>query len=148
MNEQEMKLFGKPDWRWVWIGYCFFVVLHLLPTMILTLMSRSGMGLGWDIGTLLWMFFGIAIVGAYIGFKSKGVTVLEPAISGALYTLTLVVSIRKLWDLPFGWRPLLSAFGSMLAAFAIALVSAWLGELLQARRQTSEVRDQKSEVRG
>jgi len=135
MTEQhEIKLFGKPDWQWVGMSYCFFVVFHLLPAVIMMSLSRADLGIGWNIGTVIWMFFGLALVGGYIGYKSKGVTIIEPAISAVVYTLTLIVCIRAFWSLPIGWGGAFwSTIASLLAAFAVAFVSAWVGENLQLK---------------
>lgn len=130
----DMILIGKPDWKWVGVSYCFFVVYHLLPTIVMIAFFRGGLGLGWNIGTLVWMFFGLALVGGYVGYESAGVTIVEPAISSVLYILTLMVSLRSVWDLPYGVRSLWASSAAILAAIAIVIVSAWIGEMLQGKK--------------
>jgi len=134
-NTTEMKLFAKPDWRWVGVSYCFFVVFHMLPTVLMTGLFRSGMGLGWNIGTVIWMFFGLTLIGGYVGYKSAGVTIVEPAISSVAYIATLILSMRSAWGLPFSPKSILASGVVILAATAIVLVSAWIGELLQTRKR-------------
>jgi len=130
----EATLISKPDWKWVGVSYCLFVVYHLLPTIVMIAFFRGGMGLGWNIGTLIWMFFGLALVGGYVGYKSAGVTIVEPAISSVLYVLTLMVSLRSIWSLPYGFRSLWASSAVILAAIAIVFISAWIGEMLQERK--------------
>ncbi len=134
-NAHEMKLFGKPDWKWVGVSYCFFVVFHLLPSIIMVGLFRSGMGIGWNVGTLVWMFFGLALVGGYVGYKSAGVTIVEPVISSLAYVVTLMVSLRFAWDLPIRVNAFWASGGVVLASMAIVLVSAWVGEVLQAKKK-------------
>ena len=135
-DQTEIKLFGKPDWRWVGMSYCFFVVFHLLPAVIMMALYRANLGMGWNFGTIVWMFFGLALVGGYVGYKSKGVTIIEPGISAVFYTLTLIVCIRAFWNLPIGWgNAFWSTVASLLAAFAVAFVSAWVGENLQLKKE-------------
>lgn len=134
-NPTEMKLFGKPDWKWVGVSYCFFVVFHMLPTVLMTGMFRSGMGLGWNIGTVIWMFFGLTLIGGYVGYKSAGVTILEPAISSVAYIVTLIACMQFVWGLPFDLKSTAASGAVILAGTAIVLVSAWIGEILQSRKQ-------------
>lgn len=139
-SRNEMKLFSKPDWRWVGVSYCMFVVFHLLPSVIMIGLFRGVATPGLDIGTAVWMFFGLALVGAYVGYKSVGVTILEPAISSILYILTLFLSVQGAWGLPIRMYNLPAAVAVILAAFVIVVVSAWIGELVQAKKQKGALR--------
>lgn len=129
------NLVGRPDWKWVGVSYCFFVVYHLLPTIVMIAFFRGGLGLGWNVGSFLWMFFGLALVGIYVGYKSVGITIIEPAISSVAYVLTLMVALHSAWNLPYGLRSLWTSGAVILAAVAIVIVSAWIGETIQARRR-------------
>ncbi|RPI02272.1 MAG: hypothetical protein EHM64_14270 [Ignavibacteriae bacterium] len=119
---------SKVDWKWVGIGYCFFVVFHLLPTFIL-----NGLSLHMDMLPLgVELFVGLAIVAFYIGYRSRGVTILEPVISVLLYDITLLFEFRNLWGRSASgsvWIILLWGFLTLV----MAVCSAWLGELFQAR---------------
>ena len=120
----------KIDWKWVGIGYCFFVVFHLLPTYILNGVSlpMSKMDLGF------WMFVGLAIIAFYIGYRSRGVTILEPAISVVLYDITLLLEFQDLWGRSAGRSPGTVYLWGILT-FVSAIFSAWLGEIFQARKK-------------
>lgn len=141
MTATTPNLFGKPDPRWIGISYCMFVVYHLLPTLLMISFVRGGLGFGWNIGSLLWMVFGLALVGMYVGYKSSGVTILEPAISSIAYVITLMLATRFAWDLPFSVRSLWTGSAAIMTAIAIVLVSAWIGELLQAKAEDRKVSD-------
>jgi len=134
MNSQsEIKPFSRLDWKWVGVSYCMFVVFHLLPSIIMIGFFRGTSAPGLDIGTVIWMFFGLTFVGAYVGYKSAGVTIFEPAISSILYILTLLLSVQRAWDLSIRMYRLPAAFAIVLAAFAIVVASAWVGELIQGK---------------
>jgi hypothetical protein len=134
-----MKLFSKPDWKWIGISYCMFVVWHLLPTIVALGLFRGSGIRGFEIGTLIWMFFGLTLIGGYVGYKSAGVTIIEPAIASFFYVITLYVSILNVWGLSVKMYRLPAALAILLAGFAIVLVSAWVGEVMQARKRSDGV---------
>ncbi len=145
----------KVDWRWVGVGFCFFVVFHLLPSYVIIgfftalfnpvrtpsflaavynfgLFSQPGLG---KIGAAFWLSVGPAIVGMYIGYRSRGVTILEPGISALFYTLVLFFSIPKIWEGQLAISTVSGMFAWIASAFVAACIGAWIGELLQARKQ-------------
>jgi len=121
-----MNLFKKIDWRWVGIGYCFFVVFHLLPTYFMIDMDPMEQG--------FWLFVGLAVIGFYIGYRSRGITIVEPAISAFLYDLTLLLEFKDLWGrtLSHSWG-ILYVWG--LSTLIITVFCAWMGEVFQARKE-------------
>ncbi len=138
-TQSGMKIFSKPDWKWVGISYCMFVVWHLLPTIVAVGLFRGSGGRGFEIGTLIWMFFGLTLIGGYVGYKSAGVTIIEPAVASFFYVITLYVSTLRAWDLSIKTYTLPAAVAILLAGFAIVLVSAWVGEVIQARKKSGGV---------
>jgi hypothetical protein len=134
MEHQKIKWsFTKLDWRWIGVGYCFFVVFHLLPSYLFLGLTRLG-----DISALakiVWLFFGLACIGFYIGYRSRGVTIWEPAIAAVLYDLTLMFEFSDFWG-----RSINNSWGIFLVWFAatlvITIVSAWEGEMVQAWRES------------
>jgi hypothetical protein len=121
---------SKIDWKWVGIGYCFFVVFHLLPSYII-----NGFDMHMDTADRgFWLFVGLAVIAFYIGYKSRGVTILEPAISALLYDMTLLLEFRNLWGriVSHSWG-IIYVWG--ILTFVLAICSAWLGELFQARKK-------------
>lgn len=121
-----MSIFKKIDWRWVGIGYCFYVVFHLLPTYLTTSLDPLEQG--------FWLFIGLAVIAFYIGYRSSGVTILEPAIAALLYDLTLLLEFKNLWG-----RTLSHSWGTLylwgITTLVITVLCAWMGELYQARKQ-------------
>ena len=124
----------KIDWRWVGIGDCFFVVFHLLPSYFLIflspLFSQTNMA---DKG--IWLFLGLGVIGFYIGYRSKGVTILEPALSSVLYLLTLTLLFERFWGRSLNTRTMGLMLIWVVVGFVISFVSAWIGEILQARKE-------------
>ena len=95
MNEIKWSLkISQINWKWVGIGYCFFVVFHLLPSYIINGFYFNMEDLA---GRGIWLFFGLAIIAFYIGYRSRGVTILEPAISALFYDITLLLEFRSFW---------------------------------------------------
>jgi len=130
MNEKWSLHISKINWKWVGIGYCFFVVFHLLPSYVI-----NGFNMGVDLGAQgLWLFAGLAIIAFYIGYRSRGITILEPAISALLYDITLLLEFRDFWG-----RIVSHSYGIIYVLGILTLVlticSAWLGEVLQSRKK-------------
>jgi len=124
--------FKRIDWQWVGIGYCFFIVYHLLPSYLILGLSRNG--LTGEMAKGIWLFAGLGVIGAYIGYRSRGITILEPAISALLYMATLTLLFDQFWGRSFGPRSVGLIYYWIAGGFLIAFVSAWVGELVQARR--------------
>lgn len=122
------------NWKWVGVGYCFFVVFHLMPTYLI-----SGFALQAETSSRgIWLFLGLAIIAFYIGYRSRGVTIIEPAISAILYDLTLLFEFSNLWG-----RSATHSVGILvlwgLLTLVVTVTAAWLGELFQARRKARPV---------
>jgi hypothetical protein len=132
MNEIQLSLkISKIDWKWVGIGYCFFVVFHLLPTYIV---NGFYMSMEDTAGRGIWLLVGLVIIAFYIGFRSRGVTILEPAISVLLYDVTLLLAFRELWasTVSYSWGMI---FVLGFITLVLAICSAWMGELFQAKKK-------------
>jgi hypothetical protein len=120
------------DWQWVLMGYCFFVVFHLLPSFLMLGAFAGGLSeIGWPLGA--WFFGGLVIVGYFIGYKSRGVTIIEPAIASVLYTLTLLLEFSQFSGHSLTWRNAAWAYVWFVLVLLLTIVGAWLGELAQAR---------------
>ncbi len=126
--------FGKFDWKWLGVSYCFFVVYHLLPIYLLTGFASGGIGRSWASG--LWLVIGLFLIGVYIGRRSRGVTILEPAIGAALYAITLFLAFQRFWPRTFAVKSVAIAFAWLGSAFVVACAGAWLGEFLQMRKES------------
>lgn len=118
------------DWRWVGLGICFFIVMHLLPTYLL--FEFRIMASAFSTLFSVWVFAGMAFVGFFIGWKSKGVTIVEAGIAGLVYGFILLAAIQQ----ELGGPLVISSIGWFVAVIAIATVSAWFGELVQSVRRT------------
>jgi hypothetical protein len=132
-TKEKPRYAGRINWKWVGVSYCFFVVFHLLPSYLLLEFAREGLGTG--LIRSFWILAGLLVIGLYIGHRSRGVTILEPAIAAVLYTLTLFLNAEDTWGKSLTWRSLGILFIFSIIAFLTALCGAWIGELLQARRE-------------
>jgi hypothetical protein len=129
---EKIQPWKKIDWQWVWISYCFLVVLHLLPTYILLGITRTGIKIGIDWSP--WMFVGLAVIGWYVGYKSAGVTILEPAVAAVAYVLTIAMEFGEIWGRSAS-RSMMTVLVWMILSFVIVFVSAWVGEIWQQRKE-------------
>lgn len=113
------------NWTWVAVGYSYFVLGHLLPITILQVLSANFLLL--KIAVSGWAFGGLAVIAFLIGYRSRGVTVLEAVIASILYTLTMSAAVGRFWSHS------LNVTGELWFGLAIivAAVSAMLGEVIQ-----------------
>jgi len=119
------------DWQWVLAGFCLYVVFHLLPSYLFALSWISSD----PFSLALWAFMGLAPIGFFIGYRSSGVTILEPGLSAMFYTVVLFLGIQQLQDEALTFKAVAQSLGWMGAAFIVAIGSAWVGELFQARKK-------------
>jgi len=133
-DTKRLWAFRPIDWKWVGMGYCFFVVFHMLPSYFITgVFTTSLSGVAFLPG--LWMFIGLAYVGFLVGYRSQGVTIAEPGLSSLLYALTLMYYMGKFTGQEVSLRTVGFAYVTIVAIFVTAVVSAWLGEKAQERTE-------------
>jgi hypothetical protein len=121
------------DWSWVGLGYCFFVVFHLLP---IVLFYDPYIFSGWLQAVIYgWLFGGLAVIAFLIGFVSRGVTILEAGIAAVVYSITVLAAMSSL-----GIGKAFSVNGAQLiiSAILISILSAWIGETMQSKKQSAK----------
>ena len=133
MNQTTHHLVNlKIDWRWVGMGYCLLVVLHLLPTLLIANFLWVDVGRETKfLTTLVWIYIGLVYVGFYVGYRSREFTVLESGLSSIFYALTLVYILPNLIQLSA--RAYEKKVLFIASFFVVATVGAWMGEIVQAR---------------
>jgi hypothetical protein len=159
MNGQTKSSFSL-DWRWIVAGYCYLILFHLLPTYLLGgfsgflvvphLPGEGGIGSGLeplDIGAI-WLLGGVAVVAFVVGWKSKGFTVLEPAVSGALYAVTAALAFHRLASVRVRDREALAMVFWILIVIILSAASAWIGEAMQQRKLRKKEKAPNPEVEG
>ena len=132
--DEKRSIFKVPpiNWQWVLVGYCFFVVFHLLPSFLLFGFSKAL--LKEELPAFIWFFLGLGIVSFFIGYKSRGVTIIEPAIAALLYTLTLIFEFGTFSARSLSLRNVGALYVWTVVVLVLTLTGAWIGELVQARR--------------
>ena len=130
------------DWRWVVAAYAYLVLFHMLPTYLLSGLAtitffNSPASSGWgfkeaDVATL-WLLAGIAVVAFVVGLRSKGFTILEPAVAGVLYAITTTLGFRTFATANVRGRVVLVAVFWLLIVVILSVASAWIGEAVQRR---------------
>ena len=124
----ELKKFTF-DIRWVGVGFCFFVTLHLFPGYLMY--QLRNIFPAFSVIYTGWMFGGTAFVGFLIGYRSRGVTVLEAAAAAILYSLVFLAAVDVMWGTPVKMYVTFWIY----TIFAIATLSAALGEVVQAMKE-------------
>jgi hypothetical protein len=114
-----------PDWLWVAVGYCFFVIGHLFPLSIFHWLSVTGTWMG-SIAAA-WAFGGLAVISFMIGFRSRGVRIVEAVIAALVYTVTMNIAFSNFWT---GTLQINGAKWLILA-FITSAISASIGEVMQ-----------------
>jgi hypothetical protein len=137
MNETQALDLPRIEWRWLIVTYCFLVLFHLLPSLLEIslwqfLLSREN----WRF--VLWAGGGIALVSAYVGYRSNGASILESGIASMFYMATLSATMSKIRDIPAtGYRLIGLLVALHLIAFLIGCFGAAVGKWMQSRRERS-----------
>ncbi len=139
MDEQRKFSFSI-DWRWVVAGYCYLVLFHLFPTYLMNGFSVRHLFIPPE-GTIneaslatIWLMGGVGVVAFIVGWKSRGMTILEPAFSGTLYGITMAAGYRTLITSFVHDRPLLTLIFWILMVMITSATCAWIGEAVQSRQ--------------
>jgi len=142
MFNKDMKI--HIDWRWVGIGYCFFVAFLLLPTYIIFKPVEIYFEYEFPFSGFF-IFIGFVSIAFYIGYRSKGIAVFESGISTALFVGTLLCrGSSDASDHSTLETIGICLFGTILF-FSLASICAWVGKYVQARKNR-QIRMQISEV--
>jgi hypothetical protein len=108
------------DWNWVVLGVCIYIVFHFF--VIFLFVGSLEHSLYEHHGGVMWS--GIAIVSFIIAYRSRGITMFEPAISALLYMI--------LWGILSGgyagknWLKILSIIPFALAGAILGEAAQWL----------------------
>jgi len=136
MNDTKNLWALRPiDWKWIGMGYCYFVVFHMLPSYFFTGTRFSLMRSGFVELMGVWLFIGLAFVAFFIGFHSRGVTVIEPGLSSLMYAITIFFYLGRFTGQDVSLRTIGYAYITALMFFLTAVLSAWLGEKMQQRKE-------------
>jgi len=135
MNDTPTLRLTRIDWRWLVVTYCFLVLFHLLPSLLeLSLWQFLLSQVMWQFA--LWIGGGIALVTAYVGYRSTGITILEPGIASMLYMATVILTMSKIRDIhATGYRLIGLLVALHLIAFLIGCLGAAVGKWIQTRRE-------------
>lgn len=132
VQEHEKKF----QWKWVWITVGMFAVFYVLPILAISSFQLS-------FGDKIiggWSFGGIVVISAISAMLSRGVTIWEPAVGGALVTVAWYV-IFQLLTLT-GGNPLKLEISrlviTMVAIFGLSLLGAGFGEGIQNLRRKDQ----------
>jgi hypothetical protein len=128
----------KIDWRWLVVTYCFLVLFHLLPSLLeLTLWQLLLASAIWKFA--VWTAGGVALVSAYVGYRSRSAIILESGIAAMLYTATLIATLSKLRNIyAEGYRLIGLLVALHLIVFLVGCFGAAAGGWLQSRKERAQ----------
>lgn len=124
----------KTDWFWVFYGLLFYLVFHLGTLIVVAVLSRSAEGSAEGFTWLSYLLFtaGFLVVGAFIGYHSRGVTIREPALSAGLYVILLFLFFFARSGVGVLSRSFFLEFSALLAiGLACGSVGGYVGEKMQ-----------------
>ena len=136
MDNNKQSIFKQPlQLIWIWVSFCMYVCFHLLPSYVTGGLFTLSVGTPTDeMIMLIWTYFGIGLVGTFIGYRSRGITVFEPAIASLLYIIVLSFTLPHITSLQIEAGKVPHLLLAFIAAFVVAAAGGALGEILQARK--------------
>ena len=140
MNEvrTSVKLGGPLNWQWIWVGFCLLVTFHMIPTALIIHFLDTWKPL--RIVLPLWIFSGLALTGIYIGYRSLGVTIIEPLISSLAYMVMLGLMMNAQFEVMNHRSDLLIMVIWMIPGLIYSIIGAWIGELSQLKKEQKEAK--------
>ena len=135
MNEvrTSIKISRTINWQWVWVGFCLLVTFHLIPTAVI--LRLFDYWKGFNILLPLWIFFGLVQTSMYIGYRSAGVTILEPLISSIAYLFILGLAMNAHFQIFSYKKDIFIMLTWMVAGLFCSVLGAWIGEMIQLKKE-------------
>jgi hypothetical protein len=136
INTEQIFAVRPFRWKWVGVSFCLFVSFHLLPAYITGTFSAVTFMNPWvDPGWMVWIFLGIGMVGTFIGYKSRGITVFEPAVASLMYVVVLAFTLPRFWSPALGTKQAAILLLAFIGAFVVSVAGSAFGEILQQRKE-------------
>ena len=135
MNEvrTSIKINRTINWQWVWVGFCLLVTFHLIPTAVI--LRLFDYWKGFNILLPIWIFFDLVFTSMYIGYRSTGVTILEPLISSIAYLFILGLEMNVQFQSFSSKKDIFIMLTWMVAGLFCSVLSAWIGEMIQLKKE-------------
>ena len=135
MNEAQtsIKMNLTINWQWVWVGFCLLVTFHLIPTAFI--LRSFDLWKGFNIILPLWIFFGLALISMYIGYRSTGVTIIEPLISSVGYMAAIGAAMNTQFLMMNHQKDFFIMLAWMVPGLFCSVLGAWIGELIQLKKE-------------
>jgi hypothetical protein len=132
METKEIFQLRPIDWKWLVVSFCFLVLFHLFVSFLATgfLFANDE-----PLIFLTWLMVGVGVICAVIGFQSKGITVLEPALASIIYALILLSIAKIPWKFDYDIRSVIARFLFLMGVFVVGCFGAAFGEWLQMRKE-------------
>jgi hypothetical protein len=123
------------DWRWLVVTYCFLVLFHLLPSLLMSSLWQFFFGKGiWRFS--IWAWSGMVIVAAYIGYRSNTITLLASGVASMLYMATLIPTMSDIRGVHASGARIIGLLVALhLISFLFGCLGAVIGLLIRRRKE-------------
>jgi hypothetical protein len=86
-----------------------------------------------------WTAVGVAVIGAFVGYRSHGTNILGSGVASMLYVATLILVLSKVRDIHAGGYRLIGLLVALhLIVFLVGCFGAAAGGWLQSRREHAQ----------
>jgi hypothetical protein len=130
MKEYPAKNF---QWKWVWISFLIYVVLHSLPIGLLPggVFGSSNMSKTSSLLMTVWGIGGMLLVSALIGYFTKGIMVKEQSVGAIVLMILWFIIIPPSIERPIRFSNEIKFIISIgIAVTVLAFIGAWWGGLV------------------
>lgn len=123
------------NWRWLVVTYCFLVLFHLLPSLLISNLWQFFFGKGmWRFSC--WAWGGMLLVGAYVAYRSTSMTIIGSGIASMLYMATVIPTLSDIRYIPASGARYVGLLVALhLIAFLFGCFGGALGEWVKWRNE-------------
>jgi len=123
-----------PQWRWIIVPFCLFVLFHLLPFFFLSsLLSALIKMTFWTRAVLV--FSSLGLISIYVGYRARGMVFLESALAAVIYILTVKLFLPSYLGIPVYLQNTYFMLESIILGFVFAFGGAGIGYWLKRKYQ-------------
>jgi hypothetical protein len=128
MNDNQRINVMQLNWRWLVVTYCFLVLFHLMPSLLMSSLWQVFFGKGiWVFS--IWAWGGMALVGAYVAYRATSMTIIGSGVASILYMATVIPTMSDLKYIPAsGARYVGLVVALHLIAFLFGCLGGAIGE--------------------
>jgi hypothetical protein len=126
------------NWRWLVVTYCFLILFHLLPSLLMSNLWQFFFGRGiWRFSG--WAWGGMALVGTYVAYRATSMTIIGSGLASMLYMATVVPTVSDIREIPASGARYVGLLVALhLIAFLFGCFGGAAGEWLKSRKAVGD----------